>query len=62
MTKCDDCKADISGTFYYEVDGKTICSKDYEEVILLSKSIFRFGAIHSAKMPLPRTKLSSADI
>ena len=29
--KCDDCKQDISGT-YFEVDGKTICGKDYDEV------------------------------
>jgi hypothetical protein len=33
MTKtCDDCKKEIEGTFY-EVDGKTICSKDYDEVV-----------------------------
>ena len=29
--KCDDCKKDIEGT-YYEVDGKTVCGKDYDEV------------------------------
>ena len=30
--KCDDCKKEIEGTFY-EVDGKTVCSKDYDEVV-----------------------------
>jgi hypothetical protein len=29
--QCEDCKLDIEGT-YFEVGGKTVCKKDYEEV------------------------------